>query len=179
MRNDRRQATTYLVRFLLGSFSLLLLAGCMGKNMLSSRQVAATDLQPNTYTVIRYRNLAVDYLTTVAFLDLEGDGFTIEPRTADYTYTVDKGLPTEEALRLAENFVRSQPSYSSTEIKAIRDQAGNLRGYEVRPIYQSFVYGDAGDVLDITYYSRPEHKIEVWIRLKPRVEQYLLDETRT
>ena len=177
MRNDRLPKTASCLPILLCCFSLSLLVSCLPKSMISSHWIAATELQPASYTVIRYRDLAVDYLTAVAFLDLEGDSYTIEPKSAPFTYRVSNGLKTEEALQLAENFVRSQLSYNVTEIKAIMDPAGNLLGYEVRPLYQPVVYGN-GDVLDISYTLRPENKIEVWVRLKERIDQILFHDTR-
>ena len=177
MRSNRLHKIAFFVLVLLECLALSLLVSCVAKNMIGSHRVARQELQPATYTVIRYRNLAVDYLTTVAFLDREDDSYTLVPRAPDFSYTVNKGLQAEDALRLAENFVRSQPSYNRTEIKAIMGPAENLLGYEVRPLYQPFVYGD-DDVLDISYFLRPENKIEVWIRLKARIYQYLFHEDR-
>jgi len=172
MRSHRLPALTSLAPvFLLAVFTLSQLTSCAMPKVLVPRQITAAEVEPGTYSVICYRNLAVGRLTTVAFLDREGDAYTIEPQTASYTYSVSKGLPADAALRLAEQFVRTMPAYTSTEIKAIRLPAGNLLGYEVRPIYQPFVYGDAGDVLDISYFLRPENKISVWIRLKNRIDR--------
>ena len=172
MRNDRLRTFASFIPLPFLILVFLLLASCVARSMITTRQIAAADIVPASYTVIRYSNLAVDYLTTVAFLDREDDAYTIVPQGPEFAYTVSKGLKSEEALRLAEDFVRSRPSYNGTEIKAIMDPAGNLLGYEVRPLYQLFVYGQR-DVLDIAYFSRPENKIEVWIRLRDRIERLL------
>jgi hypothetical protein len=179
MRNLHLFPVARLVSILLSAFVLFQFAACVPHAMIASSRISASDLEPATYTVICYSNLAVDYLTTVAFLDLEGDAYTIEPQDASFTYNVSKGLKTEEALALAENFLRvnSRPSYYKTEVKAIRGPDSNLLGYEVRPLYQPFVYG-FNDVLDITYYLRPENKIKVWIRLKDRINSFLFHDTR-
>jgi len=179
MRNLHLLTAALLSRFLLSAFALFQLAACASHTMITATRVAPPDLEPASYSVILYSNLAVDYLATVAFLDLEGDAYTIEPRDASFTYTVSKGLKTEEALEVAENFlrVRSRSSYSRIQVKAIRGPDSNLLGYEVRPLYQPFVYG-VSDVLDINYYLRPENKIKVWIRLKDRIERLLLQDSR-
>jgi hypothetical protein len=172
MRNYPRPIVASLAALFLSSvLALSQLTSCTPSNVLTPRWLANPEVEPGTYSVIFYRDLAIGHLTTVAFLDREGDAYTIEPQSAGFTYSIRKGLPAEEALQLAEQFVRTRPSYSNTEIKAIMDPAGMLAGYEVRPIYQPFVYGDNGDVLDISYYLRPENKIMVWIRLKNRVEK--------
>ena len=172
MRNHPRPAFTSLAPlFLLSVLALSQLTSCKPSTVLTPRWLSNPKVEPGTYTVICYRDLAVGYLTTVAFLDREGDAYTIEPQSANYTYSISKGLPADQALKLAEQFVRTRPSYSNTEIKAIMGPAGKLAGYEVRPIYQPFIYGENGDVLNITYYLRPENKIMVWIRLKNHVDK--------
>lgn len=165
------KVNSFVLLLLLSILALSQLTSCVNSKVLSPRMITPAEVEPGTYSVILYRNQAVDYLTTVAFLDREGDAYTIVPQTASFTYTVMKGLSADEALKMAEQFVRTQPSYSNTEIKAIRDPAGNLLGYEVRPIYQPFVYGDAGDVLNISYFLHPDKKVSVWVRLKNYIDQ--------
>lgn len=173
MRNHRLPAAaSFLVPLLfLSILPLSLLTSCARYTVLTPRWLANAKVKPGTYTVICYCDQAVDFLTTVAFLDRQGDSYSFEPQAASYTYSVSKDLPADKALKLAEQFVRSGPSYNHTEVKEIRDPAGNLLGYEVRPIYQPFVYGDNGDVLNITYFLKHEDKISVWIRLKHGIDQ--------
>lgn len=169
MKNHRLFKRAFFVPVLLSCFFLSLLSSCVAISPITTHWTTAKDLQPGTYTLIRYRDLAIGYLTTVAFLDLEDDPYTLVPNKADYTYMVTKGLGAGEALQLAKVFVRSEVAYNTTQISEIIDQAGNLLGYEVRPLYQPFVYG-TGDVLDISYILRPENKVDIWVRMKDRIE---------
>jgi len=172
MRNRRLPATAFILRVLLCCFALPLLASCAANTLVTSHRVPGAKLEPVTYTVILYRNLAVDYLATVALLDREDDAYTILPRDADFTYSLVKNLSAGEALQAAENFFHTQPSYSRTEVRAITGPDGKLLGYEVRPLYQLFVYG-TDDVLDISYSLQTDHEIKAWIRLKDRIDRML------
>lgn len=180
MRNNRLPTTVAAFGsfFLIAILACSLLTSCLSSHVLTTRWLVKAKVEPGTYSVICYRDLAVSHLTTVAFLDREGDAYTIKPQTASFTYSVSKGLRAGEALKLAEQFVRTGPSYNTTEVKAIQGPAGKVLGYEVRPLYQPFVYGDAGDVLDITYFLRPKNIVGVWIRLKNWVHQPHFDEDR-
>jgi len=178
MRNRRLPVTAFFLRALLCCLALSLLASCAASTSVTAHWVPGAKLEPATYTLILYRNLAVDYLTAAAFLDREDDDYTILPRDPDFTYTVIKGLQPGEALQAAENFFRLQPSYSNAEVRSITGPEGNLLGYELRPLYQPFVYG-TDDVLDISYSLKGGHEVEVWIRLKRQIyDQLFLDSTR-
>jgi hypothetical protein len=122
-----------------------------------------------TFTVILFGGAHHDDLETVAFLDTEGDQYTIEPFAPDFDYVIKKSLTVQEALQVAEKFVAFHPSFWKTQLAKIIGPGGNIVGFELRPLYFPFVYGTS-DVLDIRYWLKKEGKVKVTITLIPSIK---------
>ena len=127
-----------------------------------------------TYTLLLYGCRYPDDVENVALLDKEGDPYTIEIYAPDFRYKVKAGLPAEEALKHAEEFVKCSVHYQQTRFSKILDPSGNIVGYEARGLYSPIRFG-MYDVLDVQYVARAD-KIVVYIKLDPAVEMELRDE---
>lgn len=128
----------------------------------------------NTYRIILYGGNYLDDLETLAILDLEGDGFTIEPYVPDYVYTEKSEMSLKEALHYGESFVKDHPSFLRSKLKKIVDGYGSTLGYELRPLYNPLRYG-VMDVLMVDYLKTGD-RIIVNIDLRPSVERQIENE---
>lgn len=136
------------------------------------RTAGATDAEvKGDFTLILFGGRHGNDIETVAFLDSEGDKYTVEPYAPEFDYRVRKGLTAEKALHDADAFVRGHNAVHSTELRRIIGPAGGTIGFEVRPIYLPFVFGES-DVLDLNYRLR-DGRVIVYIRLKPAVERLI------
>ncbi len=155
------------ILFLLFALSCI---GCTPGIRLNTR--GAQDSQvTGTYTVIFYGCNYLDDLETIAFLDKEGDQYTLEPYAPDFNYRVKKGLDANDALAAAGRFVSCNTSFSRAQLSRITAPDGATLGYEVRPLYHSFTYG-VDDVLFTDYILRGD-KVVITIRLLPSIENML------
>lgn len=124
-----------------------------------------------TYTLLLYGCRYPDDMENVAFLDKEGDSYTLEIYAPDSRYKVKTGLAAGEALIQAEQFVKCSVHYQQMRFSKIPDSAGNIVGYEARALYSPIRFGKY-DVLDIQYVARDD-KIVVYIKLDPDLEKEL------
>lgn len=124
-----------------------------------------------TYTLILYGGRYSSDIETIAILDREGDGYTIEPYAPGFDYTVTKGLSAKEALAAAAQFIRLHASYHRSQLARILDDRGSIVGFELRPLYMPLTFGVI-DVLDVDY-SLKDGKVTVYIRLVPSAERML------
>ncbi len=136
---------------------------------LKTEKASPADIK-GTFTVILYHASSSDDLETIAVLDLEGDGYRIEPYAPDYDYTVKKGVPAEKALSAAEKFVSFHPSFWRTELSKILDKSGNVIGFEVRPLYMPIIYG-VSNVLEVDYFPAKDGLVKMKINLIPSVNR--------
>jgi hypothetical protein len=132
-------------------------------------EYAAPSEMSGTFSVILFGGAHHDDLETVAFLDIEGDQYTIEPFAPDFDYAIKKSLSAQESLRVAEKFVSFHPSLWKTQLTKIIGPGGDLVGFELRPLYIPFVYGTS-DVLDIHYWPKKDGKVRVTITLIPSLK---------
>jgi hypothetical protein len=123
-----------------------------------------------TFTLILYGGNYYDDVETAAFLDREGDAYTLDLYVPDFDYRVIKGMPAKEALAKAEKFVRFHPSFWHSQLSKIMGDKGNVIGYEIRPLYYPITYG-VSDVLDVHYWMKEGGRVKVTIRLIPSVEK--------
>ena len=162
-------------RLILGSmaiFAAFVLQSCAPGKAVRTDAAVSGDVQ-GTYSLILYGNNYSDDLETAAFLDKEGDSYTLEPYAPDFTFKVRKGLTADRALREANEFIRSHAEFHQEKLRSIRDEKGELIGYELRPLYLPMTFG-TDDVLDIDYW-RKENRVFVLIKLKPSLEKKKLD----
>jgi hypothetical protein len=113
-------------------------------------------------------------LETIVFLDKEGDEYTLEPYSSDFSYKIHKGFSASEAVSEAKKFANCNSSFSYSQMSSIISPDGQTLGYEIRPIYSPFRYGVA-DVL-YTNYRISGNKVIITIRLVPSVERMLYDD---
>jgi hypothetical protein len=150
---------------------LLLAVGSCASGPGIHTQKAGIDEVTGRYTLILYGCNYFDDLATVAILAKEGGKYTFAPYAPEFNYRIIKGLPAKEALGRAEKFVNCNSSYKNSILTGIVDPEGHTLGYELRPLYFTFVYG-TDDVLNTFYWIR-DGKINVSIRLKPSLERHL------
>ncbi|MBI4847007.1 MAG: hypothetical protein HY808_00310 [Nitrospirae bacterium] len=125
---------------------------------------ATTEEIRGTYTLLLHGGRYSDDVENVAVLDKEGDRYTFEIYAPEYDYTVKKGLPAKEALEEAERFVRFNSAFMRSRLSRIVDNEGNPIGYELRPLYHLFEFGQS-DVLYI-YYQMQDNRVLTIIRQK-------------
>ena len=161
----------YFVTILLLAVSLVMVGNVSvsGAN-LRTEEVGPADVK-GTFTLILYGGRYFRDVETAAFLDVEGDQYTLAPYAPDFDYRVIKGLPAKEALERADQFLGAHYDYWRSLISRIIDDQGRTVGYEVRPLYHIPAFG-VPDVLDINYSPKGD-KIRIYIRLKPQVERQL------
>ncbi len=123
------------------------------------------------FSLILYGSAYLNDLETIAFLDTEGDEFTLKPFASEDQYVIYRGVSDEEALNKAISFISTHSSYSQYKLSNIVDTDDNTIGFEVRPLYYSFDFGTP-DVLDINY-SLKDKNVLIYIRLNPFVEKNL------
>ena len=122
-----------------------------------------------SFTLILYGARFADDIETIVIFDIEGDQYHFEPFAPDFDYKIKKGVQAKEAFAEAEKFVSFHNSFWRSQLSRILDPNGNIIGYELRPLYNNFVYGRS-DVMDVYYWLKEEGKIKVTIRLVPDVE---------
>lgn len=127
-----------------------------------------------TYTLLLYGCRYPDDVENVAILDKEGDPYTITIYAPDFRYKMKTGLPAEEALKQAEQFVKCSVHYQQMRFSKIPDTTGNIVGYEARALYSPIRFG-MYDVLNVQYVVR-DSKIVVYIKLDPTVDNELRNE---
>ncbi len=115
-----------------------------------------------------------DDIQNVAILDKDDDPYTMEIYAPDFEFKVKTGLPAEESLKEAEQFIRCSFFFEQSRISRVLDPAGNTIGYEVRPLYSPIRFGQY-DVLDIQYTIR-DSRVIVYIKLDPDVEKGIRSE---
>lgn len=164
-----------LVLGLLAVISALLLQACAPGKTLRTGVVASGDLQ-GTYTLILYGGNYGDDLETAAFLDKEGDRYTLEPYAPVFVFRTKKGLTADSALKEAGKFIRSHADFHQEQVRSIRDEKGESIGYEIRPLYLPMTFG-TDDVIDIDYWLK-EERVLIFVKLKPSIEKRKINDDR-
>jgi hypothetical protein len=121
-------------------------------------------------TLIMYGARFADDIETIVIFDIEGDQYYFEPFAPDFDYKIKKGVKAKEALAEAEKFVSFHNAFWRSQLSRIFDPEGNIIGYELRPLYNNFVYGTS-DVMDVYYWLKEGGKIKVTIKLVPEIER--------
>jgi len=136
---------------------------------LRTELASQSDLR-GTFTLLLYGGRYADDIETVAIFAPEGGKYTFDLYAPDFDYKTEKGLPAREALERAGKFVGFHNAFWRSQLSRILDLQGNTIGYELRPLYQPFVYGSS-DVLDVYYWPKKDNTIKVTIKLIPSVER--------
>ncbi len=160
-----------LKRLLLAAIVFTLI-GCAGLTPL--RTGGARSVNPNLrYTLILY---GMRYLTdprSVAFLDVEGDRYTLKPFAPGFDYTELHGLNSVEAMNRAVSFLGQNPDTNGYGLRRIIGPGGQTIGYEVRPYFQILKYGFM-DVLNIYYTLKKNDVVSIYVDLIPSVRDRIL-----
>lgn len=139
-----------------------LLVSCVTGRQLKTEYIKAPVEITGTFNLILYGAHHADDIETVAILDAEGDGYEIVPFAPEDYYTVDKGLPADEAINKAKRFVSFHQHFWTYDIRRIFDEKGGIIGYEIRPLYTYL-----GDALSINYYTEDGKRVKVVIQPIP------------
>lgn len=163
--------TKSLTLFFIGLAVVLSLAGCSTmKAGLQTGPVIAGDVKGTFNVVFLGANFANDF-ETIAFLDVVGDGYEIEPYAPAFRYRVKKDVPAQDALAEAEKFAGQITGFHKVQYSKILDPNNKVIGYEVRPLYYPHTFG-VDDVLDV-FYRIKDNKVMVEVTLKPTVKQMI------
>jgi len=150
--------------------ALLFCFSCTPGIRLQTKEVRDTEAT-GTYTTIFFGCTFNDDLESVAFLDRDGDRYTMAPYAPDFRYRVIKGMDAKEAFSKAEGFLHCSTSFQGLRLREIIAPGGERVGYEIRPVYYAFVYG-AGDLISVDYWLKGD-TVVVQISLTPWAEKML------
>ena len=159
--------TKFKFGYLVPLCAVLMLNGCTAGKRLDIRGAVPSDLQ-GTYTLILYGCRYPSDLENIAILYPNGGPITFEMFTLKTAYKVKKGLPADEALKLADQFLSCSVDYWQTQLGKIVDKEGSIAGYELRPLYPPQKYGKM-DVLFVRYWLK-DSKVSVYIELDPDIK---------
>ena len=160
----------FKLRFPVMLFAVLLLSRCMAGKRLDIRRAVPGDLQ-GTYTVILYGCRYPTDLENLAILYPEGGPTTFEMYALKTAYTVEKGLPADEALKRAEQFLACNIYSWKTQLSKIVDREGAISGYELRSLYAPYKFAMT-DVLVVNYLLK-DSTVTVYISLDPEIQKNL------
>jgi len=148
------------------------LAACATGKPLLTTEAQPTDVK-GTYTLLLYGCHYPDDVKDVAYLIDEGSKQPFEIYDIKTSYKIKKGVPSEQALKEAEAFIRcSNRRVSYTGFRSIPDGAGGILGYEVRPLFFPTEFGFP-DIMLINYVQLKDGMIRTYIKLHPDVEKQL------
>ena len=135
------------------------------KHEIRTEDASETEIA-GTYSLILYGGTFGNDLGAVAILAKEDTPYTVLPYAPEFDYKIIKHMPAKEALAEAFSFTSRHPDFYRSQITRIVDSSGRVIGYEIRPLYRTFTYGDP-DVL-YTYYWREGDKVfvDMWILRK-------------
>ncbi len=123
------------------------------------------------YDAILFGGRYSEDLESMAILVIRGAPYRILPYAPKFDYRVIKDLSAPQALEAATRFLSAiNPNFTGTTINRILDPEGNPIGYEVRPLYQPFVYG-LSDILETSYRVWSKGIVRAWIEVTPSVER--------
>jgi hypothetical protein len=97
--------------FVITASMLLLVVGCAGGTSLRTQDIQDAGKITGFYTLILYRGTgSLGNLKSMAFLDMEGDAYTLVPYAPNYEYIVTPHLSWQKALQIALAFIKSTAS---------------------------------------------------------------------
>ena len=148
--------------------ALFVLNGCIAGTRLDATRTSPSDVQ-GTYSLILYGCKYANDLENLAILYKEEGPFTFKIYSPATSYQIKKGLPADEALKQADQFLRCSTDYWKTQLNKIVDRGGTVAGYELRPLYVPYQYSQM-DVLFVNYWLR-DGTVTVYIKLDPDTEK--------
>ena len=146
---------------------IALVSSCASGRYLRTEPADTSEIEGN-YNLILYGGRYSEDVENLAILDKDNDPYTFEIYARKDNYTVQKNIPAKEALDKAQQFVSRHRAFMRSRLSSILDPAGNIIGYELRPLYIMFEFGDP-DVLSV-YYEITDTTVTVHIWLKQDIE---------
>ena len=147
--------------------SAALVFSCAPGRYLRTERTDTSGIEGN-FNLILYGGRYSEDIENLAILDKDNDPYTFEIYARKDDYTVQKNVSAKEALEKAQRFVSRHRSFVRSRLSSILDPAGNIIGYELRPLYQMFEFGDP-DVLSV-YYEITDSTVIVHVWLKQDIE---------
>lgn len=157
---------------------LLLLLSCAAGPALMVRPAPA--IENARYNVILYGGRFEGDLKSVAILEIRGGPYSIVPYAPKFDYGIVKDVDAAAALDISIRFLSGiNPNYIGITKNQILGPGGRKRpvGYEIRPLYQPFVYG-VSDVLVTSYRVWKDGVVRAWIDVIPGLERSRRDGSR-
>ncbi len=149
---------------------IVCLNSCAGPRYLTSVSAKPEEVE-GTYDLFLYGHRYADDFKNIAFLIPQGGRYVFELYAAEFDYTIKKGLPANAAIEKAEEFVKFHYSFQRSQLSKMLDYEGRVVGYELRPIYSGFSYGD---VLDVHYIIK-DSKVIASVGLKPEIGERTME----
>jgi hypothetical protein len=159
----------------LAGFVLLIAGGCAGGTYLKTQSIQDPGTLTGFYRLILFHDDSFYGLKTIAFLEAEESGHSLEPYVDSYDLEVLSHVSGKVALQQALDFIKSQKGhhfYMNYQIGEILSKEGRTIGYEVRPLYDSTTFGVA-DVMTVTYSLKENGVVKVNINLIDKVIKQL------
>ncbi len=154
----------------------LLLVDCTGGTSLKTQDIQDTGNITGFYTLILYRGAeSMGNLKSMAFLDVEGDAYTLVPYAPNYEYTITPHLSWEKAFQIALEFIKSNRLFMNYQIRTILGPTGETIGYEVKPLYDSLALGYS-DILTASYRVKEGRTVLITIEFLEKVTNQITDE---
>jgi hypothetical protein len=156
------------IRFIALLLATVVLQSCMTGIRLRTTSADRSAVS-GTYTLLLYGCHYPDQIDNVAILVADNSRYPLEIYDLDTSFKVKKGVPAQQAVAEADEFVRCGfHRIWQTQISKILDNSGGTMGYEFRPLYDVPEFGTP-DVLMINY-SLKDGKVRAYIRKIPAVE---------
>jgi len=146
---------------------IVFVSSCAPGRYLRTERADTSGIEGN-YNLILYGGLYSEDVKNLAILDKDNDPYTFEIYARKGDYTVQKNVSAKEALDKAQRFVSRHRSFIRSRLSSILDPAGNIIGYELRPLYQMLEFGNS-DLLSV-YYEITDSTVMVHIWLRQAIE---------
>ncbi len=142
---------------------------CAAAQQLTTKGTNPADIT-GSYTLMLYGCKYPDDIENAAILVDEHSPYVLDIFSLPTMYSVQKGLPAQEALAKANKFLRCTfHTVVETRVRMIADDRGGTIGYDMRPAYLPYDIGST-DPLLITYRLK-DGKVTAYIRLSPDVRR--------
>lgn len=124
-----------------------------------------------SYNVFKYGARHINDIETVAIVDFANDSYEFKIFSSQHNYSISKLNDLSQAIEAASKFVSWHVYTQDVQISEIKALDGKVVGYEVKPLYDRFMFG-LQDVMDISY-VQANKDIAVYIKLNPLVEKII------
>ncbi|HMK60672.1 MAG TPA: hypothetical protein VK452_05945 [Dissulfurispiraceae bacterium] len=149
------------------------LVGCaLNQNYIQTKDASDSEITGN-YTVFLFGANHYEDIATAAMLVPTEGKYNLDIYAPEWAYRIRKDVSGKDAVAIAKDFVRWNPSSMRSRTARIVAPDGGTIGYEIRPLYMPTTYGRE-DVMYINYFLKNGNKVEVHIHLYPDVEQKIM-----